>query len=91
MNSYFCSAELWSEESMNKYCPNLKTSEHVSNQYECQAKCEAEESCVGISYVDNDQLQSNAHSGHGCFVCNDDTLVYGSGGYGFYRRPIRKS
>ena len=53
----------------------------VTNQGQCQQRCESKSNCVGISYS---QLVEKAHW---CAVCYDDDLESSGYDFGFYRRP----
>lgn len=74
--------KFWPEETEDKYCPNSQTFKDVSNQAECQDKCEAQSSCVGISYSHQDAANRTW-----CYVCKDDVLRGAANDFGFYRRP----
>ena len=72
----------WSETSEDKRCPNNEVSTEVSTQIECQNKCGAQSSCVGITYSHkNDGIRK------WCYMCKDDILKDASNDFGFYRRP----
>ena len=53
----------------------------MSNQIQCQGKCEAISPCKGISY------SHKAGSTNYCYVCKDDVLSNASNDFGFYRNP----
>ena len=54
----------------------------VKDQASCQAQCEIDSQCIGISYSHNAVFKD------WCFICHDEELWDGlSGhGFGFYRR-----
>ena len=59
---------------------SLVPSHGVSGQKECQLKCEASNTCVGISYSHIPSARSF------CYLCNDDVLSSVNNGFGFYRK-----
>ena len=83
--SIYFSGQLWTEESMNEWCPNSQRSKDVTSQRECQRNCEAKSACVGISYSHKDE----ANRRH-CYMCRDDVLMNAPNNFGFYRRPGKK-
>ena len=66
---------------MDKGCLNNNAFSDVSNQIECQEKCEAISTCPGISY------SYGAGSTQYCYVCIDDVLSDITNDFGFYRKP----
>ena len=75
----------WEEEVTDKYCANSNVFVDVSNQIQCQEKCEAISTCPGISY------SHKAGSTHYCYVCKDDVLTTSGNDFGFYRKPDIKN
>ena len=82
--SIFCNVVSWKNEATDAYCPDNLASSDVSNQYECQQKCEAADICVGITY------SYKSISTHWCYVCLNDGLSNTGNEFGFYRRPVGK-
>ena len=70
---------MWIKESSHKYCPNNTARTVDNNQYQCEALCEADTGCVGISY--SYKVGMTQH----CFLCKDDTLGRAINEFGFYR------
>ena len=70
---------------MDMYCVDGTWIGKVSNQYECQTKCESNHDCVGISYTNKPGVLS------GCYVCMNADLSTASNDYGFYRKPGKNS
>ena len=76
---------MWPEEAKDKYCPNnermMSSTPHVTTAdvKECQQKCIAKPTCVGISY----SYKTNTN----CYLCMDENLSAAQNNYGFYRRP----
>ena len=66
---------------MDKGCHNVDYFFDVSNQMECQAKCEAIVACPGIAYSHKIGFT------HYCAVCNSNVLLNGGNNFGFYRKP----
>ena len=60
----------------------------VENQLQCQALCEADIGCLGISYsYDTTHGYENE-----CYICKGDDLVDGGvSGLGFYRKIVGKT
>ena len=82
INICFClGGGLWVKEATDKYCANSNSFADVSNQIQCQGKCEAISTCEGISYG------HKAGYTHYCYVCNDDVLSNHRYDFGFYRKP----
>ena len=73
---------LWPKEDKDKACLIDYSHWSVSDLAGCQSLCEAEPTCIGISYgVD---YSDDTH----CRTCTDDTLEY-LNDYNFHRRPGR--
>ena len=81
INILFCKVELWQEEDMDMACVDITDFTDVSNQYECQTKCEASDVCVGITYSHQPSFT------HPCWGCMNDKLSSSANDFGFYRRP----
>ena len=79
---------MWTKTAANKYCKNSDLRE-VVDQASCQALCEADKYCPGISYSYTLPMFGNVL----CYVCKDETLssatdnAYILNDYGFYTRP----
>ena len=73
--------KLWEEEIPDMYCVNQTTYTGVSNQIECQRKCETIGVCLGISY------SYKIGFTHFCLVCMTDVLTTDIDYMGFYRKP----
>ena len=75
-------SDSWVEEAKDKYCKNYSKPlvTNVSNQTECQARCEADSNCVGISYSHMEEKKNF------CFICNDAILSNATNNFGFYRK-----
>ena len=81
INIYFCIGILWEKEATDTYCANSNKLTDVSNQNQCQEKCEAISTCPGISY------SYKAGSTTYCYVCLNDVLSSAVNDFGFYRKP----
>ena len=79
---HFQFSDSWVEEAKDKYCKNYSKPlvTNVSNQTECQARCEADSNCVGISYSHMEEKKNF------CFICNDAILSNATNNFGFYRK-----
>lgn len=75
------SAPLWSKKNTKHHCPFFKF-EPVSNQQECQAKCDTAPQCVGISYSTAIGFESD------CFLCDSTSVTKNKNQFGFYPKPI---
>ena len=86
-NVKFCNVELWPEETKDKACLNYQSADVATNQTECQEKCLETFACIGIAYSHNDAIIPY------CVICLRDVLEPSINpyGYGFYRRPGRKT
>ena len=71
---------LWREEAEDKYCTNHDASNDVTNQLQCQQRCESKSNCIGISY--SHKVGNTQH----CYVCYDNTFASAANDFGFYRR-----
>ena len=63
------------------WCPNNVIEDTKTGQGGCQALCEINSACVGISY--SHKIKSNEI----CYLCNDDTTMGSNNEFHFYRRP----
>ena len=90
--------ELWEETAQEKYCTNSANITNVKNLGECQAACEADMRCTGISYNHTDGgtwvLRPERYDyiytdncTQCCHVCNDDTLTSVPYNMYFYKKP----
>ena len=78
--------DLWIEEKSDSWCTSGGDSVGaVSTQGGCQGLCEDSETCIGISYSHKPSEVNY------CYLCTDDTLINDGNGFGFYRKPGKKS
>ena len=78
LNSFIL--ELWIEEVPNQSCQADRISHnYIYSQIECQALCEVDNDCVGISW-------SIKEGTHWCHVCKNDIIYNAVNNYGFYRK-----
>ena len=73
-------SDLWIESNEDKYCPNSWEYTNVKDQAECQALCEADKGCVGISCSHKVGVTNY------CYLCQDEILSVTEDDFGFYRR-----
>ena len=78
--------DIWIEEAPGKTCKIRDGydawGDLVKDQASCQAQCEIDSQCIGISYSHNSVFKD------WCFICHEEELWDGLSdhGFGFYRR-----